>query len=586
MSGDVEFTLAVQVCDASDRSKLMLNLLSTLYTGWLRADNMENIKKIFAAPVSPTSIMENMIELGKQQQKPVESIDDPSLEGIIIKAIEFLGGKPITSSDLIYNTEVLVACDLYSGSTRKLLSNNAIKYGKQLISASKHGEQHVLLPAGYFGNIGKQEDYTDIPPRKHSLRYEIMSYKNEVKRLGLADKITSIRLVYPHNNYGLPVMRSIVIQTCKGRLLNMLDDDDISCGLDSLHRIGRTMLANEKYVSRTCCWWNEESVVAVGNSIWSRMFDVHALKRLGLTPCPTFSIGEDDTFTGMLEMLFPDKHIDVTTTGELYDGRRPYPANIDLKYLYLNPSYSWRANDIKSSDMQKQEISLYLIRICKQLGIYDVLRKAIPEDMICDPKDDPRRCPKYMYLHIAKHAETTTIISTGDIVCPTYHYIVNDDGIVKDGDYNIQYVWAMAAPTTNENITVNTNIPATDDINDNINEYNLNGRIKIDATERLVITGKLRPRTSSIDNSTGKIICDLPWFEWNNTLFDETAYALNESSNIIEPRTRLHGGNRSNVILYIALILMIGIIIIIILVCRATSSEEVTYSDEPLRDGL
>ena len=45
MSDEVEFTLAVQVCEASIPFKVMLNLFSTLYTGWLRADNMENIKK-------------------------------------------------------------------------------------------------------------------------------------------------------------------------------------------------------------------------------------------------------------------------------------------------------------------------------------------------------------------------------------------------------------------------------------------------------------------------------------------------------------------------------------------------------------
>ena len=581
---DITFTLAVQACLRSNLFKLTLNLFSTLYTGWINEQNIPNIEEMFI-PCNYGDVMKKVLKKMKETGDIKEGTNKLTIPETIRSAIRLLNGRPITAEECQYTTEILVAVDLYNGQPPGLASNRAFRNGMRKFEPEKRPNDSVLLPDGMFGKIGNQVDYTDMKSTTHPLTGPLELYKQEIDSLKLSEKIPSIRVIYPHNNYGIAMMRTIVLQTCKGRILGMIDDDDISCGLDSLHRIGKTMIDNGKYVAETTSWWGDIwSKATIGVGMWERVFDAQALKRFGIGFCPTFSHGEDDVFLMILRMLFADKFIKVATDGSIINGMT-YPENIDLKYLYLMPSKSWDKSSIAvTSEIQKEEISVYVVQLCKRLGIYDALSKAIPSTYKCNGTIS--RCDGYTFIHVADDLESTSIVSAGDVICPVYLYKLDGRDMVKDGDPNVRYIWAMPSPEIEDKITFNTNILADNAIKENVIKYKLGEIIKYDDEGNLVVTGNLHPRSSSIDNNTGTVSYNgdesASWIAWNNKIYDELIAELNDQR-FINARTKLRGGANKSYIILILLALALLLLIIIPIICKCVSNKN---NSIPLSNGV
>jgi hypothetical protein len=573
MADTIDFTLGIQACISSDPFKLLVNMFSTLYTGWLSEQNIANVVELFT-PCKYITVMEKVLSRMKDKNIIDNSVTELSVEDTIRGAIELLGGRAIREDECQYITEILVVIDLYM--KNQLINKNvAFKKGSRKVKSDERSKTNVLLPDGMFGVVGNQNDFINIASNKHDLGVVLKRYGREIVRLGLSRKIPSIRIIYPNNNYGIAMMRTITLQACRGKMLAMIDDDDISCGIDSLHRIGRTMLEQNKYVAEVQSWWNPHRLSTIGTGMWERVFDAQALKHFGIGFCPTFSMGEDTTFLELLRMLFDDKFIIITTDGNVIDDAEPYPRNIDLKYLYLNPSNSWEASSVTvTGELQKEETSLYIVQVCKQLGIYDTLSKAIPSDRKCNGPIS--YCAGYKFIHTADEMKSSQIISTNDVICPIYQFKLEGENIVKDGDNNVKYIWALPSPETEEIVSFSTNITADEAIKKNVIDFNLGEYIKYNDEGNLVVTGKLRPRSSSINDATGVVSyngVEMSWVDWNNNIYDELIKEFAEGKGAINARTKLRGGANRSYIMLILLALALILLIIIPIICKCICSK-------------
>ena len=578
MTDDIEFTLAVQACGGSDTFKLLVNLFSTLYTGWISENNIRHVRDLFVSRRKYMDIMREVLAKMKDEKMIDSSQTKLSMVETIKGAIKLLGGRAIKNEELQYKTEILVVTDLYFPPPNTILPK-AFKEGSIKVKPEerKRDGSYVVLPDGMFGMIGDQKNFMDIPSSRQFLAGLLRLYKQEIDILGLSEKISSIRIIYPHNNYGIAMMRTISIQECRGRMLAMIDDDDISCGLDSLHRIGKTMLENNKYIAETQSWWNNKSEATIGTGLWERVFDARMLKKYGICLCPTFSHGEDDVFLMIMRMLFADKIIKIATDGTVIVGKTKYPKDKDLKYVYSIPSESWKPSSVAVTGiLQRREISIFLKRLCLQLGIFDALSKAIPSNITCGTNMDIKFCAGYDFIHMPK-LEVEPILSTGDIICVIYLYKLVDGKIVKDGDHNVKYIYAMPSPEKEETVSFTTDIPATEDIKNNVIDHNLENRINYTEEGNLIVTGKLQPRSSSIDENTGTVSYDgieMNWVEWNNNIYNELVKASTNERDLVAERTRLRGGANRSYIIFILIALIIVLLIIIPIICKCLCNKD------------